>query len=84
MYSFSNNKDPYSYSNDKDEQLSASLDTVCFAITTNQLVLLLDTILQRFAYYKKPVKKDNKLLESVFTQAGGEAKKKYNELLENV
>ena len=83
VYSFSNHKDRHSYSDSK-EQLSASIDRVCFAITTNQLDLLLDTILQRFAYYKKPFKKDNKLLESVFTQIGGEAKQKYNEIVESV
>ena len=52
LYSFSNHKDPYSYSDSK-EQLSAKIDTVCFAITSNQVDTLLDSIDARFELYKK-------------------------------
>ena len=53
LHGFSNHKDPYSYS-DSNEQLSASIDKVCFAITSNQLDTLLDSIVARFEHYRKP------------------------------
>ena len=54
QFGFSNHKDPYSYGDSK-QQLSASLDTVCFAIVSNQVDTLLDDISARFEYYKKPL-----------------------------
>jgi hypothetical protein len=58
IYSFSNHKDRHSYSDSK-EQLSAKIDTVCFAITSNQVDTLLDDILDRFENYKRPFSRPN-------------------------
>ena len=43
---FDNHQDPYSYS-DSNEQLSASLDSVCFAIANDKVDTLLDSITAR-------------------------------------
>ena len=91
---FSNHKDPHSYSIDQEEQLSAKIDTVCFAITSNQLDTLLDSILQRFELYekrpffinKKPLSRPKlvkrKILHSIWSPT--QAIEKHNELLESV
>ena len=84
QYSFSNHKDPFSYGDDDKEQLSASLDTVCFAIASNQVDTLLDDILARFEYYKKPFSRPGlvkrRIKHSIWSPA--QAIEKHNELLE--